>query len=561
MEGKNRTATPFALACSTCNGAMAFNIIEGHYNCPFCGNEEFPNAEKARIEEWAGEQKKLIEQEGAKSTDLMCKGCGARVHTSADSATLRCSFCGNVFVRQELLASKNFPLALIPFAITESEARDIFKKWLSANSKSKFKVLQGQENSIKGIYLPYQLFQGAVSFTASRESTFTDRVFDGATFINHKAIVTSRNLPNDLLDFIEPFDWSALKDFHLGYLVGLAAKTEDNDYSGAEYDLRQEFNADIYEYVKDTLKTPYINTNPNLINVSHIPILLPIYYFKHKNIQVAINGQTGKVGVYTSDVKKSIPWIIEPIIVSILLFAAMMGVMIAIESVNPGGAFREGNLLKMLEVAGPFAGLLSLPIFIGYRDIHEPILLKRFSGSNEQLKRNIATKKLIVNTSAVAAKEDIAPPVFYDYYNGERVPVEYNFTPPARKLSIALMFAAIILAPLLLALALYPLFDPDNLAPFMGQTWLIGVAGWQILALPVAMILWMRLVRQNLYDYPFIRPVAGGSWRLVQDATSVKERWLQFFQLIRYLGGIGIFFVGFIIFFLFGAAFAMILKL
>lgn len=59
------------------------------------------------------------------------------------------------------------------------------------------------EARLRGVYLPYRLFQGPFSFTV-RRAQGSEREFAGESFLSHKAIVTSDNLPNDLLDRVEP---------------------------------------------------------------------------------------------------------------------------------------------------------------------------------------------------------------------------------------------------------------------------------------------------------------------------------------------------------------------
>ena len=44
-----------------------------------------------------------------------------------------CAFCGKALVRKEYTSDKELPELLIPFRITEDEAKKIAKEWCEAN--------------------------------------------------------------------------------------------------------------------------------------------------------------------------------------------------------------------------------------------------------------------------------------------------------------------------------------------------------------------------------------------------------------------------------------------
>jgi len=242
--------------------------------------------------------------------------------------------------------------AVIPFGITEEEAFQILKKWMEENKgKPETELLRAHMDELRtptkggarlrGVYPPYRLFQGPFSFTV-RRAQGNEREFAGESFLSHKAIVTSDNLPNDLLDCVEPFDWSGLREFHFVYLAGLTAQVEKDGYDKTVEDLSREVYEDLDGYVRASMHTPQTQSKIDLGGVASAPILLPIYYVSiggDSRLQVAINGQTGQVAVYTGIVEKKTPWYIEPVLLTALLYFAWLRL---IRFPEPGKTGAEG---------------------------------------------------------------------------------------------------------------------------------------------------------------------------------------------------------------------------
>lgn len=576
----SRAETPFALQCGTCGGGMAYNIIEGHYRCPFCGNEESADAAQEKLHAWAAHRRDEVAAAGADAAIMACRTCGAEVQTTADDMTAVCGVCGSPLVRKEIFDTEHFPTAVIPFAITEEEAFQILKKWMEENKgKPAAELLRAHMDELRapakgavrlsGVYLPYRLFQGPFSFTV-RRAQGDERAFVGRSFLNHKAVVTSDNLPNDLLDRVEPFDWSGLRAFHFGYLAGLTAQVEKDGYDKTVEDLSCEVHEELDSYVRASMHTPQTALALDLKGVASAPILLPIYYVNLRMsgpsaeggapFQVAVNGQTGQVAVYTGIVEKKTPWYIEPILLTALLYFAWLG-LISFPTAGTSGA--EGTLFELLGIPAVFTAVFALPIFAFYKVRGTPVFLKRFFGTQEQQRRDAKTRRLVVDESAVTAKDDVAYPVFYEKYKGESVPVEYRFMPFRRMASIVTAYLVLLFAPLLLAM-LYLALDGDaaKIPQLFERDRLALLMAWEFVALPLALAGWMRGVRAALCSYPYVRPRTGGAWRIVEDAVPVTARISSALGAIKEGGCAQMLFLLFmLLLLLFGPAFAMVYEL
>ena len=136
------------------------------------------------------------------------------------------------------------PELVIPFKLGKEEA----VKTLKAHYKGRPFLPKSfsDENhiqEIKGIYVPFWLFDGQaeadVRFTATRSSVMvtareritTARYFDvrraGTVKFEKIPVDASRKMPDDYMDSIEPFDYSAMVPFSTAYLPGFFADIPD----------------------------------------------------------------------------------------------------------------------------------------------------------------------------------------------------------------------------------------------------------------------------------------------------------------------------------------------
>ena len=124
--------------CPNCGAPANFNIMTQQYQCGYCGGavtiahakELKQGFRKMR----AGQLQSSIRQ--YRLSKASCSGCGAELVFEAGEALSNCAFCGRSLVRQDYLDTNNMPESVIPFRITEDEARVCLADWCHKN-KSK----------------------------------------------------------------------------------------------------------------------------------------------------------------------------------------------------------------------------------------------------------------------------------------------------------------------------------------------------------------------------------------------------------------------------------------
>ena len=85
-------------------------------------------------------------------------GCGAEIVFDTGDAVANCAFCGRSLVRKAFVNAENIPELIVPFSITNDEAKKILNDWCIKNKhKKEAKAISGKLADIKGFYLPYEL--------------------------------------------------------------------------------------------------------------------------------------------------------------------------------------------------------------------------------------------------------------------------------------------------------------------------------------------------------------------------------------------------------------------
>jgi len=62
---------------------------------------------------------------------LRCDGCGAAVSYSVEAGAPQCAFCGSVMHLERSVDPREQIESFVPFAVSHSEAKEAFKRWLS----------------------------------------------------------------------------------------------------------------------------------------------------------------------------------------------------------------------------------------------------------------------------------------------------------------------------------------------------------------------------------------------------------------------------------------------
>lgn len=316
--------------CPNCGGSLVFNQEKQNVTCEYCGsefnvddvkkyNEELAKEVEDKIE-WDVETKNYSEEELDALHVYHCDSCGGDLVTDQNTSATTCPYCGSHVILKGRLSGALKPDYVIPFKNTKESLKPTFEKYL----KSKFflpKVFKtaNKIEEIKGLYEPFWIHDasvdGFVRYHATTVRRWSDANYDyketrhyqvirgGKIRFEHIPVDASKNIPNDLMESIEPFDFKDAKEFEPIYLSGhLADKYDINKeevFPRANDRIRQgtidQFRTTIHGY--DTVEAEYSNISLYEKDVKYAlyPIWIMTTNWEGNKYTFAMNGQTNKI--------------------------------------------------------------------------------------------------------------------------------------------------------------------------------------------------------------------------------------------------------------------------
>ena len=333
--------------CPNCGGALEFNSSIQKMKCPYCDTELDMDSLQAldeALKNQADEDLTWTSQAGGEwesgETDNMsvyvCKSCGGEIVADESTAATSCPFCDNPVVMMGRFSGDLKPDYVIPFKLDKKAAKEKLSKHLMGKILLP-KVFKDQNHidEVKGLYVPFWLFDteadADIQYQATRVRSWSDKDYN-YTETNYFSVLRSgqlgferipvdgsSKLDNQLMESIEPFDFSEAVNFQTAYLAGYLADKYD---VGAEESLSH-----ANRRVKQSTETVFANTvtnfdtvvaessNIRLKNGSTKYVLYPVWIlnttWNGKKFVFAMNGQTGKfVGDLPLDKQAYRRWLI-----------------------------------------------------------------------------------------------------------------------------------------------------------------------------------------------------------------------------------------------------------
>lgn len=357
--------------CPACTGPLHFVGSSGKLECDYCGSKydvaeiEALYAEK---EQKAADAQKAAEEKNAQtaSTDTgwdtsglsgdwgqdaagmksySCPSCGAELICDASTAATACPYCGNPSVVPGQFTGSLKPDFVLPFKLSKDDA----VKALKAHYKGKpflprAFTAENHVQEIKGIYVPFWMFdgeaEGSAQYEATRSRSFTsgdyevtetdhfDVYREGSLAFSRVPVDASSKMPDDYMDSIEPFDYDDLKPFSTAYLPGFLADKYDVSVEDSRDRANRRCAGSLVNALEKTV-TGYASCNETgrsiqlkrgKVHYALLPVWILNTRWEGKDFLFAMNGQTGKlVGNLPVSTKRVIG-----------LFAAIAALLVAI---------------------------------------------------------------------------------------------------------------------------------------------------------------------------------------------------------------------------------------
>lgn len=338
--------------CPACGAPILYKPNLKKWKCDYCKSEftleeikKYNNAsnEKNNIKE---EVKKEIQKENDNTNyyEYNCKDCGAKIIADENTAATFCVYCGNTAILKEKLSGKFAPDMIIPFKNEKEKAIEAFKS-LNKGRPLMPNFFNDEKNieKIKGVYIPFWLYDvkvsGELDATSTTSTTWTvgDTVYtktdtyrlerEGEMSFNKIPVDGSTRFDNDIMNTIEPFNYSELEEYNHAYLSGFLAEkydvdeetsfkdAEERSLNSARDTIKDDMGMGIKTIVNDTLASTKLLTKYVLL-----PVWMINVKYKDKFYTFAMNGQTGEfVGNIPVDKKKAFIYGILTFVITFIL--------------------------------------------------------------------------------------------------------------------------------------------------------------------------------------------------------------------------------------------------
>lgn len=349
--------------CPNCQGRLRFDSDLGKLKCDFCDSEftteeieqlyaEKQEAADEKVEPVAEAAPAVAPAQGEDPVDTYlrnahwdgldeeqlrsfnCSSCGAQLLVDQVTAVTSCPYCGNNAVVPGQLADMLKPDFVIPFKLDRDAAVAALRNYYKGKKflPNGF-MTDNHIEEIQGVYVPFWLYSGSasadVSFDARNIRTWSDSdnnytdtdhylVERAGTMEFHRVPVDgSTKMPDAHMDSIEPFDYSEMVPFSVGYLPGYLTDRYDQGVKTCEKRANKRVKETCVNTMRGTVTgymevdTKSASTQLNLNDIAYA--LLPVWMLHTKwndqDYLFAMNGQTGRlVGDLPIDGGKVMRW-------------------------------------------------------------------------------------------------------------------------------------------------------------------------------------------------------------------------------------------------------------
>ena len=324
--------------CPSCTGPLHYGDKSGMLECDYCGSRYTVQEIEALYREKdeaaaAASAAAQAQQQAAPEADTPenwakdagirvynCPSCGAELICDETTAATSCPYCNNPSIVPGQLSDMLKPDYVIPFKLNKDDAIKALKNYYRGK-KLLPKAFSDKNHieEIKGVYVPFWLFDGAVDADMSFQGTRVHSVTTGNEVITtteyyriHRAGVVdfdklpadaSSKMPDAHMDAIEPYDYSELKPFSNAYLPGYMADKYDVEPQDCYARADERVSNTAVELLSETVSgysscTPEnrrIDIRRGRTSYALLPVWLLATKYNGKNYLFAMNGQTGKL--------------------------------------------------------------------------------------------------------------------------------------------------------------------------------------------------------------------------------------------------------------------------
>ena len=347
--------------CAQCGADLRYAPGQTALTCEFCGHVQQIAADAPRTRTRAlGEldlQRGLADDLPATASEQVrstsCPSCGAVIEFHGAIHATECPFCASPVAVDTGAHRKIKPQALIPFALTEEQARAQLTGWLGRLWFAPSKLLEytRKGRAMTGIYVPCWTFDAdsrsryrgqrgehyhetrtvSVVVNGKREqrqqqvqkTRWYPAAGQVARDFDDVLVIASTSLPQRLANGLAPWNLGALVAYSPDYLAGFQAEGYTvalaDGHRTARARMAQVIESDVRRDIGgDVQRIDQIDSTFRDETFKHIllPVWMAAYRYGGKSYRFLVNGQTGEV-------QGERPWSAWKIAIAVVLVVAV----------------------------------------------------------------------------------------------------------------------------------------------------------------------------------------------------------------------------------------------
>lgn len=289
--------------CKNCGGNTVYSPEKHGMYCPFCDSE--------------GSHERTDESMG----DItICPSCGGEVKLQEFTSATRCPSCDCYLILNERVEGEYEPKTIIPFQMGKETCkqaiRERFKSYRFAPTDFLSEV---RLNEMQGVYVPFWLYDYDAHWdyqaegvkirrwtsgnTEYTETSFYDVQRDMDIRFRNIPVDASIQMPDDVMDLVEPFDYKQMVEFNPEFMSGFYAEKYNMDSEISEERAKKKMNEDAAQLLNSTCSgyntTKVMRRDLSLrdsqANYGLLPVWRYIYQYGGQDYPFYVNGQTGKI--------------------------------------------------------------------------------------------------------------------------------------------------------------------------------------------------------------------------------------------------------------------------
>jgi DNA-directed RNA polymerase subunit RPC12/RpoP len=326
--------------CAQCGAQLRYAPGQTSLTCDHCGHvqEIAPGAARARarasqeLDLARGLRDDLAQGDMVEVRTTSCPNCGAKVEIAGAAHATECPFCATPVVLDTGTERHIKPQAVIPFALTEDEARRAMIAWMGSLWFAPGTLLEyaRKGRAMNGVYVPFWTFDADTESRYSGQRgehyyetrTVSVRV-NGRTEqrqeqVRHTRwypasgrvardfddmlVMASRSLPPRLGNELTPWDLGALVPYSPEFLAGFQAEGYTVSLADGHAEARDRMSDVIRSDARrdiggDEQRIHSVDTDWSDETFKHIllPVWMAAYKYNGKSYRFLVNGQTGEV--------------------------------------------------------------------------------------------------------------------------------------------------------------------------------------------------------------------------------------------------------------------------